>query len=183
MINWKSWWNLKYKKKCNYRSDLIWHNKYRLLSFELTRKTCRGLNFKLSSFICDEEERGNVSNIKTQLDCKYCVPIKSNPQHHVIDIANQLLTRHSRHSVRLMNEQQSLHHSISDVVFCWNFLRLRLLKHWKIRTAYRQWRSNFNRRERKPKYVEKTESYVLSNDISRDWERKLINGIFATGRF
>ena len=71
MINWKSWWNLKYKKKCNYKSDLIWHNKYRLLSFELTRKTCRGLNFKLSSFICDEEERGNVSNIKTQLDCKY----------------------------------------------------------------------------------------------------------------
>ena len=70
--------------------------------------------------------------------------------------------------------------------FFWNFLRLRLLKHWKIRTAYRQWRSNFNRRERKPKYVEKTESYVFSsfgNDISRDWERKLINGIFATGRF
>ena len=114
------------------------------------------------------------------------MPIKSNPQHHVIDIANQLLTRHSRHSVRLMNEQQSLHHSISAMVFFWNFLRLRLLKHWKIRTAYRQWRSNLNRRERKPKYVEKTESYVFSsfgNDISRDWERKLINGIFATGRF
>ena len=35
----------------------------------------------------------------------------------MIDIANQLLTRHSRHSVRLMNEQQSLHHSISAVVF------------------------------------------------------------------
>ena len=39
---------------------------------------------------------------------------------------------------------------------------------------------------KKPKYVEKTESCVFSsfgNDISRDWERKLINGIFATGRF
>ena len=37
---------------------------------------------------------------------------------HAFDIANQLLnaTRLSRHSVRLMNERQSLHHSQSKVV-------------------------------------------------------------------
>ena len=50
------------------------------------------------------------------------------------------VTRLSRPSVRLMNERQSLHHSQFKVV-CVNFFRLWLLKHWKIRIAYRQWRS------------------------------------------
>ena len=36
-----------------------------------------------------------------------------------------------------------------------NFLVLWLLKHWKIRISYRQWRFNISRRWRKPKY-EKT---------------------------
>ena len=71
LINWIRWSNLKYKKERNYRSDLIYHSKYRLLSFELIRKTCEGLNCKLTSVICDEEGRGYVSNTKTQLDCKY----------------------------------------------------------------------------------------------------------------
>ena len=71
LINWISWCKLKWKKKCNYRSDLIYHSKYRLLSFEFTRKTCEGLTFKQTCVICDEEGRGYVSNIKTQLDCKY----------------------------------------------------------------------------------------------------------------
>ena len=52
-------------------------------------------------------------------------------------------TRPSRHSVRLLNEQQSPHHSQSKVVtVCRNFFGLWLLKHWKIRIAYRQWRSH-----------------------------------------
>ena len=53
-----------------------------------------------------------------------------------------------------MNERQILHHSQSKVV-CRNFLGLWLLKHWKIRIAYRQWRSNFPRRGRKPIYEKK----------------------------
>ena len=65
------------------------------------------------------------------------------------------VTRLSRHLVRLMNEQQSLHHAQS-VDVCQNFLEKvsRLLKHWEIRIAYRQWRSNFPRRG-KPNYEEK----------------------------
>ena len=52
-------------------------------------------------------------------------------------------TRPSRHSVRLLNERQSPHHSQSKVVtVCRNFFGLWLLKHWKIRIAYRQWRSH-----------------------------------------
>ena len=43
---------------------------------------------------------------------------------------------------RLMTERQSLHHSQ-----CNNFFGLRLIKHWKIHIAYRQWRWNFPRRE------------------------------------
>ena len=57
----------------------------------------------------------------------------------VFDIGNQLL---SRHSLSLMNERQSLHHSQSKVV-CRNLFGLWLLKHWKIRIAFRKWRSNF----------------------------------------
>ena len=53
-----------------------------------------------------------------------------------------------------MNEQRSLHHSQSKVV-CRNFSGLELLKHWKICVAYRQWRSDFRRRRRKPKYGKK----------------------------
>ena len=71
LINWIRWCNLKYKKERNYRSDLIYQSKYTLLYFELIRKTCEGLNCKLTSVICDEEGRGYVSNTKTQLDCKY----------------------------------------------------------------------------------------------------------------
>ena len=37
----------------------------------------------------------------------------------------------------------------------WVFLGLWLLKHWKIRIAYRQWRSKVSRRGRKPNYEEK----------------------------
>ena len=104
----------------------------------------------------------------------------------VFDIASQLLTRHSRHSVRLMNEQQSCHHSMSAVVVFQNILGLWLLKRWKIRTAYRQWRSNFLRRGENQNAKRKTESYVFSDfytGISRGWEWKSTTGIFATGRF
>ena len=63
--------------------------------------------------------------------------------------------RFSRHSVMLMNERRSLSYSQSKVV-CRNFFRLWLLKHWKIRIAYRQWRLNFLRRGRKPKHGKKS---------------------------
>ena len=83
------------------------------------------------------------------------------------------------YSVRLMNERQSLHHSQSKIV-CRNFFGLWLIEHWKIVIAYRQWRSNFPRRERR-----KTESYVFSgfgNGI-RAAETKIEDGRLATGRF
>ena len=56
----------------------------------------------------------------------------------------------------------------------------------RIMAAYRQWRSNFPRRERKPKYGKKTDSYVFSGfvyGISRGWEQKSTTGQFVTGRF
>ena len=76
----------------------------------------------------------------------------------VFDIGNQLL---SRHSLRLMNERQRLHHSQSKVV-CRNLFGLWLLKHWKIRIAFRKWRSNFTSRKTNQNMKRKTESYVFS---------------------
>ena len=70
------------------------------------------------------------------------------------------VTRLSRHSVRLMNERRSLHHSQSKIV-CRIFFGLWQLKHWKIRIAYRQWRSNFPRRGRKPKYGKKNQRLCI----------------------
>ena len=70
------------------------------------------------------------------------------------------VTRLSRHSVRLMNERQSLHHSQSKVV-CQNIFGLFLLKNRNIRIdAYRQWRSNFPRKGRKPKKKRKEKPKV-----------------------
>ena len=48
-----------------------------------------------------------------------------------------------------MNERQNLHDSQSMVV-CRNFFGLWRLKHLKIRITYRERRSNFSRRDRKP---------------------------------
>ena len=64
--------------------------------------------------------------------------------------------------------------------------RLRLLKQWKIRIAYKQLGSKFPRRRTKPNTKRKTESYIFSgfgNFISRGWERKSSTTRFATGRF
>ena len=82
----------------------------------------------------------------------------------VVDFHSQpreMKIRLSRHSVRSKNERRCFYHSQSKVV-CRNLYGLWLLKHWKIRIAYRQERSNFPRRGRKPKYGKKTESWVLS---------------------
>ena len=49
-----------------------------------------------------------------------------------------------------MNERRSPHHS-QPVVVCQNFLGLWLLKHWKIRIAYRHWLSKFRWSGRKTK--------------------------------
>ena len=64
----------------------------------------------------------------------------------VFDITNQLLTHHSPflHSLLLMNEWQSLHHSQFKVI-CRNFFGLWLLK----RNLYRLQREKFSRRGRK----------------------------------
>ena len=51
---------------------------------------------------------------------------------------------------RLMNERRSPHHS-QPVAVCQNFLGLWLLKHWKIRIAYRHWLSKFRWSGRKTK--------------------------------
>ena len=72
------------------------------------------------------------------------------------------VSRLSRHTVRLMNERWSLHHSQSKVVFR-NLFGLWQLKHSKIRITYKQWRSNFPRRRWKQKYGKKIASYVISN--------------------
>ena len=105
----------------------------------------------------------------------------------VFDIANQLLTRHSPFvPLGLVNEWTAKPSPFLSIVVCRNFLRLWLLKHWKIRIAYRQWHSHFPWRERRPKYERKTESYVISgfgDGISRGWGRKSTNGRFATSRF
>ena len=61
LINWICWSKLKYKQKYNYRSDLIYFSKYKLLSLELISRSCEeGLNFILRSVTCDEEGRGKV---------------------------------------------------------------------------------------------------------------------------
>ena len=88
---------------------------------------------------------------------------------HVFDIANQLLTRHSRHSVKMMNEASTILNPGSFVgVFsdygCWNTKK----------SAYRQLGSKFPRRRTKPNTKRKTESYVFSgfgSGISCGWER------------
>ena len=89
------------------------------------------------------------------------------------------VTQLSRHSGRLMNERRSLHHSQSKVVWQ-NYCGLWQLRRWKIRIAYRQWRANFPRWGRKPKY-EKGNRF--GDSISRGRERKSTTGRFATSRF
>ena len=63
------------------------------------------------------------------------------------------VTRLSRYSVRLMNERRNLYHSQINVMGrpMRNLFVFWLLRHWKIRIAYRQWRSNFPRRGQKSK--------------------------------
>ena len=70
----------------------------------------------------------------------------------LFDIANQLLTHHSpfapRSGWRINGEAFTI---LNPPSFIGIFFGLRLLKHWKIRIAYRQRRSNFPKRERKTK--------------------------------
>ena len=64
----------------------------------------------------------------------------------MLDIANQLLTRHLPFALLChVNEWQSLHQSQSK------FLGLLMLKHWKIRITHKQ----FSLRGEKPKYKRK----------------------------
>ena len=68
----------------------------------------------------------------------------------ILPISCWHVTRLSRHSIRLMNEWQSLHHSQSKVV-CHNIFGFWLLKHWKIHIPYRQRCLNFPRGGIKPR--------------------------------
>ena len=95
------------------------------------------------------------------------------------------VTRLSHHSVRLMNERQTLHYFQSKVV-CRNLFALWLLKHRKIAIAYRQWRSNLPRRKRNQNMKRKNRKlhiHVFGNGISRGWERESTTEWFTKGRF
>ena len=97
----------------------------------------------------------------------------------VFDIVNQLLTRHSPFApLGQVDEWTAKPSPFSIQGFLSGCVR--------IMAAYRQWRSNFPRRERKPKYGKKTDSYVFSGfvyGISRGWEKKLTTIGLVTGRF
>ena len=70
-----------------------------------------------------------------------------------VDIANQLLTRHSPLApLGQVDEWTAKPSRFSIQVVCRSFLELWRLKHQKIRIADRQWGSNFPRRGRKPIY-------------------------------
>ena len=107
----------------------------------------------------------------------------------MFDIANQLLTRHSHFAPLGFVDEWTAKPSPSSIQghFWRNFLGLRQLKHWKIRTTYRQWQSSFSRRGRKPKYGKKNRKLFefsgFGNGISRGWERKPTTERFSTGRF
>ena len=95
----------------------------------------------------------------------------------ILSISCWHVTRLSRHSVRLMNEQQSLHHSQSKV-FCRDVFGLWLLTDSDVQT-FLEGKENQNTQR-------KTDSYVFSGfvyGISRGWERKSTTGRFVTGRF
>ena len=90
-----------------------------------------------------------------------------------VDIANQLLTRHS--PLAPLGQVDEWMAKLSQFSI-----------QKKIRIADGQWGSNFPRREKKPIYKRKTESYVFSGfgvSISLGWEWKSTTGRFATGRF
>ena len=82
-------------------------------------------------------------------------------------------------SVKLINEQQSPHHSQSKVN-CWISAPKTLKNPYHLQTV------TFKLRGRKKNMRRKTESYVfcgLDNSISCGWEQKLTPGRFATGWF
>ena len=146
--------------------------------------------------ILDSRKLGNILSYKLRCYTRISSPDKSRNNTRekktiffhvclILPISCWHFTRLSRHSVRLMNERQSLHHSLSMVV-CRNIFGLWLLKNWNIHIdAFRQWRSNFPRKEDNQNTKWKTESYVFSdfgNGISRGWEQKSTTGRFARGR-
>ena len=146
--------------------------------------------------ILDSRKLGNILSYKLRCYTRISSPDKSRNNTRekktiffhvclILPISCWHFTRLSRHSVRLMNERQSLHHSLSMVV-CRNIFGLWLLKNWNIHIdAFRQWRWNFPRKEDNQNTKWKTESYVFSdfgNGISRGWEQKSTTGRFARGR-
>ena len=104
-----------------------------------------------------------------------------------VDIANQLLTRHSPLALLVQVDEWTAKPSrFSIQVVCWSFLELWRLKRQKIRIADRQCGSNFPGREGNQYTKRKTESYIFSGfgvSISLGWEWKSTTGRFASSRF
>ena len=88
---------------------------------------------------------------------------------HVVDIANQLLTRHSPlASLGQVDKWTTKSSRFSIQVVCLSFIELWRLKHYKIRIADRLWASNFS---------------GFGVGISFEWEWKSTTRRFAIGRF
>ena len=104
-----------------------------------------------------------------------------------VDIANQLLSRHSPlPPLGQVGEWTAKPSRFYIQVVCRSFLELWRLKHYKFRIVDRQWGSNFPRKGKNQYTKRKTESYVFSGfsvSISSGWELKSTTGRFATGRF
>lgn len=129
--------------------SIIWENLCSMLKGARTKTASKKMHFESK----EETNKKIIHHINCSITQGF-LALRKAVTTHVKKItiifyfyANQLLTRHShsRHSVRLINEWQSLHSSRSIVV-CRNFLGLWLLKHWNIRIAYRQRRLKFPRR-------------------------------------
>ena len=100
-----------------------------------------------------------------------------------LPISRWHLTRLSRHSVGLINEQQSLRHSRSFVGIFRIMAAKTLKKFVSLTDSHVQ---TFLEGEENQTTKRKTESCLFSgfsNDISRRWERKSTTSRFATGWF
>ena len=104
-----------------------------------------------------------------------------------VDIANQLLTRHSPLApLGQIDKWTAKPLRFSIQIVCKSFLELWRLNTKKIHIAERLWVQTFLEWEWNHYTTRKTESYIFSGfgvSISLGWELKSTTGRFATGRF
>ena len=102
-----------------------------------------------------------------------------------VDIANQLLTRHSPLApLGQVNEWTAKSSRFSIQVVCRRFLELWRLKYWKIRIADREVQTFFEGEENQCT-KRKTKSYLFIGfgvSVSLGWEWESTAGRFVTGR-